>query len=443
MSQHDFNIANQGFPSFRSDLNDGLEALATNSAGSTAPSTTYAYQFWYDTANDLLKMRNGDNDAWITLAAFDQATDEWEIRSAVVQAVDSAGLELKTDDGTTRIDIADNGDVSIDSGTLFVDASNNNVLVGTTVRTDYRNEFPALQNHGPGFSGSVAAVNSTDVDSLCGFIAIKEYSSGAVPNNFTLGNLIFAGADGSGTNFGAAGISARVDGSSGTGNLPGRLEFGTTPPGSTSTSEAMRINSEGDVLIGTTTKGNTHAYFERQANSRSALHLGTSTTSGASVAVFQNANGFVGSIVTSGSSTIYNTSSDYRLKENVVDIADGIDRLKQIPVYRFNFIADPDTVVDGFLAHEVQAYVPEAITGEKDEMEAIGDLTDAEGAVVKEGVTEPEEISEGQTWTQTGERPVYQGIDQSKLVPLLTAALQEAVEKIQALEARIETLETK
>jgi len=80
MSQHDFNIANQGFPAFRADLNSGLEALATNSSGSTQPTTTFAYQFWYDEANDLLKMRNSDNDAWITLASFDQATDEWEVR---------------------------------------------------------------------------------------------------------------------------------------------------------------------------------------------------------------------------------------------------------------------------------------------------------------------------------------------------------------------------
>jgi len=156
-----------------------------------------------------------------------------------------------------------------------------------------------------------------------------------------------------------------------------------------------------------------------------------------------NNNTPVGSITTGSSSTSFNTSSDYRLKENVVDITDGIDRLKQLPVYRFNFIADPDTTVDGFLAHEVQPYVPEAISGEKDEVEAIGDITDAEGIVIQEGVTEPEELSEGQTWTQTGERPVYQGIDQSKLVPLLTAALQEALSKIETLEARIDALETK
>jgi len=81
MSQHDFNIANQGFPAFRTDLNNGLTALATNSSGATAPSTTYAYQWWYDTTTDILKMRNADNDAWINFATFDQVNDLWSVTS--------------------------------------------------------------------------------------------------------------------------------------------------------------------------------------------------------------------------------------------------------------------------------------------------------------------------------------------------------------------------
>jgi len=75
MSQHDFIISNQGFPAFRSDLNDGLQALASLSSGATAPSTTYANQFWYDTANDILKIRNEDNDAWISIVTLNQTTD--------------------------------------------------------------------------------------------------------------------------------------------------------------------------------------------------------------------------------------------------------------------------------------------------------------------------------------------------------------------------------
>ena len=126
---------------------------------------------------------------------------------------------------------------------------------------------------------------------------------------------------------------------------------------------------------------------------------------------FLNAGGgTVGSISTNASNTSFNTSSDYRLKENFVPIENAISRLKQLPVYRFNFIIEPERVVDGFIAHEAQEVVPECVTGIKDEVDEKGN-------------------------------PVYQGIDQSKIVPLLTAALQEAIAKIEILEAKVEQLE--
>jgi len=112
---------------------------------------------------------------------------------------------------------------------------------------------------------------------------------------------------------------------------------------------------------------------------------------------FRNGNGAVGTIATNGSATSYNTSSDYRLKENEVAVSDGIERLKQLKPYKFNFKTDVDTTVDGFFAHEVSSVVPEAITGEKD-----------------------------------GEE--MQSIDQSKLVPLLVAAVQELTTRLEALE---------
>ena len=75
MAQHDYVIANQGFPAFRADLNSALSAIVSNNSGASAPSTTYAYQLWYDTGNNQWKMRNADNDAFITLATFDQSND--------------------------------------------------------------------------------------------------------------------------------------------------------------------------------------------------------------------------------------------------------------------------------------------------------------------------------------------------------------------------------
>ena len=200
-----------------------------------------------------------------------------------------------------------------------------------------------------------------------------------------------------------------------------------------------------------------------------ALYLATDTTLNAQsdkVVVFSDLNGqsgdadnIVGDITITSSSTAFNTSSDYRLKENQVDITDGIDRLKQLKPYRFNFKRDADTIVDGFFAHEVSDIVPEAITGTKDAMK---DQEYEVSPAVYEDVVHPaveatydedgQEITPAQEeWTEsvlvteavrdTRSVPDYQGIDQSKLVPLLTAALQEAVAKIEALEARVQTLE--
>jgi hypothetical protein len=79
MAQHDYVIDNQTFPATRTDINNALSAIVSTNAGTSAPSTTYAYQLWYDTTNDILKMRNSDDDAWIDLFSFDQTADTAEV----------------------------------------------------------------------------------------------------------------------------------------------------------------------------------------------------------------------------------------------------------------------------------------------------------------------------------------------------------------------------
>jgi hypothetical protein len=131
MSQHDFNIANQGFPATRADLNNALAALASNSSGTSEPSTTYPNQLWYDTSNDLLKFRNEADSAWITLAYMNQTTGEWEIRSGVVQAVDSDGLLFKTDEGTTRATLGDDGNWTFTGAVTSANISDGTDTVAT------------------------------------------------------------------------------------------------------------------------------------------------------------------------------------------------------------------------------------------------------------------------------------------------------------------------
>lgn len=180
----------------------------------------------------------------------------------------------------------------------------------------------------------------------------------------------------------------------------------------------INIDSSGNPTIGpaTTTFRTTPGAGANGADIRAddsgggRIRLSRSGTDGATMISFINTNGEVGGIDTSGTSTAYNTSSDARLKENVADMTGAIDRVKTLAPKRFNFIADADTTVDGFLAHEAQTVVPEAVTGTHNEVDEDGN-------------------------------PVMQGIDQSKLVPLLTGALKEAIAKIETLETKVAALE--
>jgi len=109
MSQHDFNIANQTFPSFRSDLNDALQAAATISAGATAPTTPYAYQLWFDTSTNTYKARNAANSSWISLFGTD-LTNGGITFGDNDKAIFGAGSDLQIyHDGSNSI-IDDTGD---------------------------------------------------------------------------------------------------------------------------------------------------------------------------------------------------------------------------------------------------------------------------------------------------------------------------------------------
>jgi hypothetical protein len=211
--------------------------------------------------------------------------------------------------------------------------------------------------------------------------------------------------------------------------------------GSTPKFRARFRGSDGDFFFGedlaTITNIGT-AFRENDAgtNHSSYIEIGHGTTGAAySYMIFRfgGSGTTIGSIAqnSSGNGVAFNTSSDYRLKENVVNITDGITRIKQLTPRRFNWISDEtNTLQDGFIAHEVSSIVPEAITGTKDAVETT--YYDDEKHL-------PEGKSVGDV--KETDRPVYQSIDQSKLVPLLTAALQEAIAKIEVLETKVAALE--
>jgi len=323
---------------------------------------------------------------------------------------------------------------------------------------------------------SIQAVN----DAVNAFTELKLDGSSLLLNSQSSGNVGIGtsspSADFVVSNGGAAGIELQPEITTDTNRITNydraasaymnfRLD-GLTHQFLTSGTERMRIHSNGRVSINSATD-NIHGVTARVkinalSSEGTALSVYKSGTSNSNAITFHNDNGIIGSIKTNGSSTSYNTSSDYRLKENVVSLTGASARVNQLDVKRFNFIADDtNTLVDGFLAHEVATVVPEAITGTKDAMKdeeyevtpATGDIytpaTDEVDEVIHSADAEqPETLEDGQQWRETtatvmGTRsvPDMQGIDQSKLVPLLTAALQEALTEIASLKTRVEALE--
>ena len=197
MSQNDFNLANQGFPSMRADMNSAFQALASNSSGVTEPSTTYSYQWWYDTTTDTLKIRNADNDAWISFAAFDQTNDTWSV-TANLQFDDNEKLLLGTSDdleiyhdGSNSI-LNENGTgdllFQVGGATKLTTTSTGVTVTGTaiaTTDTDTTNtgsvtlDFAANQNFVLTLTGNVTLANpTTEQVGQSGFIVFIQDATG-------------------------------------------------------------------------------------------------------------------------------------------------------------------------------------------------------------------------------------------------------------------------
>ena len=212
----------------------------------------------------------------------------------------------------------------------------------------------------------------------------------------------------------------------------------------TNGNERLKIDSNGHIYFGQSATsipglGNTTtgASFEKLSSGGAFF---SSRADGPGLFVNRNNDGDViqfyrsgngkGSISVSNSGSNFNGGSDYRLKENIVDLTGAITRLKQLQPKRFNFIDDPDaTQVDGFIAHEAATVFPWLVTGTHNQVQLWGDYETDE---LPEGVSvgDPKLDDDGNTI------PIMQGMDYGKVTPLLTAALQEAIAKIEALETQ-------
>lgn len=307
----------------------------------------------------------------------------------------------KANGGTFDAGVTVNGDLTVDTNTLYVDSVNNKVGIGTTAPNNYYAKDLVIA--APDEGGITVVSDPTH----SAYLLFADGTSGADQYR---GQIFYD------HNVDRLGIATNgstrllIDSS-------GNLLVGKTAPDQAV--EGMEFAASNYLLC--TKSGGTTAYFNR-------------TTSNGTIVEFRKDGTTVGSISVTASATSYNTSSDYRLKENVADLTGAIDRVKQVPVHRFNFKATPENTVDGFLAHEVQSIVPEAVTGTKDAMkteeyEVTPAVLDDDGNVVTEAVMGTREV------------PDYQGIDQSKLVPLLTAAIKEQQALIEDLQTRLAALE--
>ena len=290
-----------------------------------------------------------------------------------------------------------------DTADIVMDTSGR-LLIGTTSQSISSSELFEVKSSGQGFShfrnnsSSYATIYIDNEYSDTGFAPLLTFTDGG-------GNRGGIGQDN--TDLlritGQGGVSFYTNGTHGSGT------------------ENFRVTSHGRVRIKCEDMDNDPWTTNRGVmigdSSTGSTFSNGSATGMANNIIFANGNGLVGKISTNGSTTTYHTSSDYRVKENAVSISDGIARLKTLKPYKFNFKADPSTTLDGFFAHEVSSAVPEAVDGEKDEL-----------------------YTEDYLGYKVGDQKL-QTLDSSKLIPLLTAALQEAITKIETLEARVAALE--
>ena len=306
--------------------------------------------------------------------------------------------------------------IGSDSGIRLVDGSNSG-------------GSPSLEIMSKRSDGNVNTAFSSNI-----FLGRNRTDQKIVTDTF-LGTIAFGGnhTDGTEGNISyAAAITARASGDfNSKSDMPTDLVFTTGTSGTDRTGEAAgqsnvgtehaRITSSGDLRIGQSStstpsnsgttglalRNNGNVHFS--AGAFEALNLNRTNTG--DIQIFQR-NGLVkGQIDINASRVAYETTSDYRLKENITTLSNGIIRLKTLKPSRFNFKEDPNNTIDGFIAHELQTVIPQAVSGTKDEV-------DSEG------------------------KPKYQGADTSCIVPLLTAALQEAVAKIEVLESEVAALKS-
>ena len=301
----------------------------------------------------------------------------------------------------------DLADGKFDTDTLAVDSTNNRVGIGTT-------------------SPSGKLNLATGASSACELrLTSNNTGSGAGDR----GRIVVYSSRNDGTAYEAGKIE--IDRSSGTADQAHMIFATNTGSGNT---EHMRIDANGTLIVNDTSAilgCPMHLTYDGANEQGLCIENIANSTSGAAIRFIDHAGSFSsgGIYFATSNSILYSTTSDYRLKENVTADWDATTRLKQLNPVRFNFISDAATTVDGFLAHEVQTVVPEAIIGTHNAVE-----TQTQRQIDNGEAPDGTSAGDNKLDEDGNTIPMYQGIDQSKLVPLLVKTIQELEARIVALE---------
>ena len=374
-------------------------------------------------AGDLTIEHDGNNSI-----INDNGTGELQLQRAGITllALNSAGVEVKSPSGACEFKVtgnegaaakivlqADEGDDNADVWQIAVPSSDNKF----GIRSNSTGSIVELFTIDT--TGNVGIGDNDPDQKLCvegsGTTILKIQNTDDGTAQLTLGNTGSSNLNlqqvGGDTKFAIGGNTRMIL------TEAGRLHIGDS---STQIQTEQRLSIETtDLAIAAFHKDGTGA------NNILDLKHGRATGSmQGNMIVFRDSNGTnEGAITTSGSTTLFTNNSDYRLKENIVEITNAITRFKQLKPSRFNFKANPDETVDGFLAHEVALIVPEAVVGTKD-------------AVITQALIDSGDAPDG----NLGD-PIHQQMDMTRIVPLLTAALQESISKIETLETKVAALE--
>jgi len=451
VATHDYVISNGTGSAVRSDINGALAAIVSQNSNASEPATMYAYQWWADTTTGLLKIRNAYNSAWVTIGTLASANlgllplAGGTMTGVLAVTAGTAALPGIAVSGDTNTGIYSPGADTLafaegGAEAMRIDSSGRLLVGTTTARTDYFNNTltAMLQVEGTKSSGAadracVSIVNNNNLTVNESPVLVLGRSNGSTVNSKTIvsdgtrcGYISFQGADGSDL-IDAASIAGEVDGTPGANDMPGRLVFSTTADGAASPTERMRITSSGEMLLGpnqiSTSKtlsvkdiglwnggSNTEIGWFGGATPTAALKFNAWWDAGVDRLHITDAD-YTHGVVLAQNSNAWGAYSDGRLKKDICPIEDSIALLKEIKPCRFAWKSGSQPDI-GFIAQELKPILPEAVDGDESE------------------------------FRQEGDRFYGQmSVKHDKLIPLLTAALQEAIAKIEALETRLSALE--